>query len=82
MDCARPVYGFASEQTASTYSKLLTLRQRMLRRVSRLLWSRGRRSEQCRSVNDRAWWKRERKRKRVRIGLGDVYRDSLGKCVA
>lgn len=39
---ARPVYvGFESKR--ATYSKLLTLRQRMLRRAFRPLWSRGRR---------------------------------------
>jgi hypothetical protein len=47
----------------------------MPRRASRLLWSRGRRLEQCLSVSDRAWWKREREERRGRIGLGDVIEE-------
>lgn len=51
------------KQTA-TYSKLLTLLQRMLRRASRLRLSRGRRLEQYLSVSDRAWWERREERKK------------------
>jgi hypothetical protein len=52
--------GFTSQQMATTYSKLSTLRQRMLQPISRLQSSRGRRLEQYQSVSDRAWWKRRK----------------------